>query len=47
MTVILLVVVCGLIGVGSLAGTVACLSAQRGISLRAETGWKELGADAL
>jgi len=43
MTVIVLVVVCGLMGLGALAGAVACLSAQRGLSLRAESGQKGNG----
>jgi len=36
MTVILLVILTALIGVAALAGAIACLSAQRGLSLRAE-----------
>jgi len=37
MTVILLTLLSALTGVAALAGAAACLSAQRGISLRAES----------
>ena len=40
MTVVVLVAASLLLGLGALAGAVACLSAQRGLSLRAETGRK-------
>lgn len=38
MTVVVLVILTALIGVAALAGAIACLSAQRGLSLRAENG---------
>ena len=38
MTVMMLVIVTTLIGVATLAGAIACLSAQRGLSMRAENG---------
>jgi len=37
MTVVLLVVLSALTGLAALAGAAACLSAQRGLSLRAES----------
>ncbi|MCL2654022.1 MAG: hypothetical protein FWD63_09585 [Propionibacteriaceae bacterium] len=37
MSVILLVVMSALTGLAALAGAAACLSAQRGLSLRAES----------
>jgi len=36
MTVVVVVIVLALLGLGALGGAVACLSAQRGLSLRAE-----------
>jgi len=36
MTVAVVVTVLAVLGAGTLAGAIACLSAQRGISLRAE-----------
>ena len=38
MTVVLLTVLSALAGMAALAGAAACLSSQRGISLRAEVG---------
>ena len=38
MTVVLLTILSALAGLAGLAGAAACLSAQRGISLRAEVG---------
>lgn len=45
MTVIVLVIVLALLGAGALAGTVACLSNQRSVSRRVESGREEI-ADA-
>jgi len=42
MTVIVLVCVLALLGFGALAGTIACVSSQRSISRRIESGREEV-----